>query len=375
MNFRPTFSNATNLLETRYAVEVEDIITNPPATNRYAVLRSKLIERLSNSEEECVRQLISDEDIGDRKPSQFLRHLRSLLGPAQLQDNILRALWLRRLPVNIQAILTAQNELPLDKLADIADKIIEVSPQVSVNATATREHTKSNDDLSAAIARLAQRIGALEVSLRIRIHQNTQIKISTNLQAVSAGIMPNLVSTRQNVHFSLFLRGKLQGRPVTAATDCQAPSRRIFVSDQKSNLRFLIDTGSDVSCYPKRLLRDRRTSTDFELSAANGSTIKTYGTCSMTLDLGLRRSFVWQFTVADVSVPIIGSDFLSYYHLLPDCRLLRLHDATTGLVTGGQLSVTTQSSVKSVEISQNGKQVRVSLVRQGEACIYVTRKV
>ncbi|XP_054259479.1 uncharacterized protein LOC128984206 [Macrosteles quadrilineatus] len=150
------------------------------------------------------------------------------------------------------------------------------------------------------------------------------------------------------MYISLFLRGKLRGRPVTAATDCQAPSRRIFVSDQKPNLRFLIDTGSDVSCYPKRLLRDCHTSTDFKLSAANGSTIKTYGTCSMTLDLGLHRSFAWQFTVADVSVPIIGSDFLSYYHLLPDCRLLRLHDAKTGLITGGQLSVTTQCSVKSV---------------------------
>ncbi|XP_054259480.1 uncharacterized protein LOC128984207 [Macrosteles quadrilineatus] len=147
------FHYVVSQLETRYAVQVEDIITNPPATNRYAVLCPKLIERLSTSEEECVRQLISDKDIGDRKPSQFLRHLRTLIGPAQLQDNILRALWLR-LPINIQAIITAQNELPLDKLADIADKVIEVStrtPQVTVNATATREHTKSDDDLTAAV--------------------------------------------------------------------------------------------------------------------------------------------------------------------------------------------------------------------------------
>ncbi|XP_054267189.1 uncharacterized protein LOC128989332 [Macrosteles quadrilineatus] len=204
------FHYVVSQLETRYAVEVEDIITNPPATNRYAVLRSKLIERLSNSEEECVRQLISDEDIGDRKPSQFLRHLRSLLGPAQLQDNILRALWLRRLPVNIQAILTAQNELPLDKLADIADKVIEVStrtPQVSVNATTSREHTQSNDDLTAVVARLTQRIDTLEVSLRhiivrpimTRKHQRTRIKIRTNLQAKFAGIMPNLANKLQNV--------------------------------------------------------------------------------------------------------------------------------------------------------------------------------
>ncbi|XP_054281558.1 uncharacterized protein LOC128999194 [Macrosteles quadrilineatus] len=177
------FHYVVSQLETRYAVEVENIITNPPATNRYAVLRSKLIERLSTSEEECVRQLISDEDIGDRKPSQFLRHLRTLIGPAQLQDNILRALWLRRLPINIQAIITAQNELPLDKLADIADKVIEVStrtPQVLVNATTTREHTQSNDDLTAAITRRTQRLDALEVSLRHDRLTNHDKKTSKN---------------------------------------------------------------------------------------------------------------------------------------------------------------------------------------------------
>lgn len=122
------FNYVVAQLDTRYAAEVEDIIINPPSTDRYLHLRSKLIERLSISEEQRVRQLINEEELGDRKPSQFLRHLRSLADTTILQDNMLRQLWLRRLPAHAQAILTAQSELPLDKIAEIADKIVEVSP-------------------------------------------------------------------------------------------------------------------------------------------------------------------------------------------------------------------------------------------------------
>ncbi|KAF0707701.1 Uncharacterized protein FWK35_00028323, partial [Aphis craccivora] len=39
-------------LDTRYAAEVEDIITNPPPTERYKHLRTTLVERLSISEEQ-----------------------------------------------------------------------------------------------------------------------------------------------------------------------------------------------------------------------------------------------------------------------------------------------------------------------------------
>lgn len=34
------------------------------------------------------------------------------------------------------------------------------------------------------------------------------------------------------------------------------------------------------------------------------------------LDFRLRRDFVWQFVLADVTMPILGIDFLVYYRLL-----------------------------------------------------------
>lgn len=115
-------------LDTKHAAEIEDIITQPPKTEKYEKVKAELIRRLSSTEEQRIRKLLSDEEIGDRKPSQFLRHLRSLAGTIMQDQSILRQLWLRRLPGHIQAIITAQADLPLDKLADLADKILEVTP-------------------------------------------------------------------------------------------------------------------------------------------------------------------------------------------------------------------------------------------------------
>jgi hypothetical protein len=65
--------------------------------------------------------------MGDLKPSQFLRHLRSLV--PDLPDYILRTIWTSRLPANVQATLACHPGVELDVAADCADRIIEtVSP-------------------------------------------------------------------------------------------------------------------------------------------------------------------------------------------------------------------------------------------------------
>lgn len=68
-----------------------------------------------------------------------------------------------------------------------------------------------------------------------------------------------------------------------------------------------------------------------QLFAANGSAIQTYGTKRLTIDIGLRRPFVWVFTIADVKSPIIGADFLRHYDLLVDLKRGKLIDNQTSL--------------------------------------------
>lgn len=133
--------------------------------------------------------------------------------------------------------------------------------------------------------------------------------------------------------------GKPTGRSLMAAGDtCPATSRRLFIRDKASGIRFLIDTGADICVFPRTLSPGRLRKSGYMLFAANGTPIATYGTRTMTLNLGLRRDFRWRFLVADVSKPILGADFLAHYNLLPDLTNRRLVDSITHLAYRGEVS-------------------------------------
>lgn len=125
--------------------------------------------------------------------------------------------------------------------------------------------------------------------------------------------------------------GKLSGQPVVAESDCPGQTSRLFVTDRKTKIQYLIDTGSDLCVFPRSAIRGQLTKSKYELFAANGTIISTFGYLGLTLDLGLRRAFSWRFVIADVSRPIIGVDFLGYYNLLVDVRNQRLVDGITSL--------------------------------------------
>jgi hypothetical protein len=113
-----------------------------------------------------------------------------------------------------------------------------------------------------------------------------------------------------------------------------------------------VDTGSDLSVYPHSLLSKRPT-TNYELYAANGSVIHTYGWHTISLNLGLRRDFTWRFLVADVTKPIIGVDFLSHFNLLVDTRIQRLVYGITSLTTAASVSKQPSQSVKAMSSDAN----------------------
>ena len=127
--------------------------------------------------------------------------------------------------------------------------------------------------------------------------------------------------------------------------------RRFYVKDGNSRKSFLIDTGADLSVYPRKWLAENVKKCEYELFAANGSRIETYGNVPLNLNLSLRREFKWPFVVADVSSAIIGIDFLSHYGLLIDPKNKSLIDNTTGLSTRGFAAgeeINSLSAVKTV---------------------------
>lgn len=68
-----------------------------------------------------MRTLLEATELGDKAPSVLLREMRTLAG-TNVTDNMLRTLWLQRLPTRIQELLTVLDDMNLDKLAACADK-------------------------------------------------------------------------------------------------------------------------------------------------------------------------------------------------------------------------------------------------------------
>jgi hypothetical protein len=128
-----------------------------------------------------------------------------------------------------------------------------------------------------------------------------------------------------------------------------------------SKRRFLIDTGSDLCVFPRKLIPQRRLRIHYDHCAANGTTIPTYGWLPLSLNLGMRRDFTWRFVVADVTQPLIGADFLSHFGLLVECRNNRLLDGVTSLSTPAQGSPASKSSVEVHRSTPSSPSIRLSL--------------
>lgn len=162
---------------------------------------------------------------------------------------------------------------------------------------------------------------------------------------------------RQALRLPLKNRGKLATLSLSEITDTQLNGRlhsirktnnRLIIYDQQTNLRFLIDTGADISVIPPQL-KDRKKQSDIKLYAANGSKIDTYGDKVLSVSLGFRRNFQWQFTIANITQPILGADFLTHHNLLVDLRRKRLIDVITNLSSKGEICHKNYLSIRTID--------------------------
>nr|VZI26587.1 unnamed protein product [Spirometra erinaceieuropaei] len=141
------------------------------------------------------------------------------------------------------------------------------------------------------------------------------------------------------------------GKPVSQRIEAPVFSgssgsgRTFCFCNSVTHRRFLVDTGVQISVVPPPLSDCCFPSSGLYLQAVNSSTILTFGSLSLTLDIDLRRSFFGVFVVADVPHAILGSDFLAKFDLLVDCRRSRLLDRTTGLSVHSLTPFTTFSNL------------------------------
>ncbi|XP_069745832.1 retroviral-like aspartic protease 1 isoform X3 [Narcine bancroftii] len=100
----------------------------------------------------------------------------------------------------------------------------------------------------------------------------------------------------------------------------------LHVTDRSTGRRFLVDTRAELSVLSPSALETHTRSRGPTLRAANGSTIRTYGTRRAQIQIG-KEKFHWRFILASVGTTLLGADFFRAHGLLVDIKGKRLVNA------------------------------------------------
>ncbi|GBN09271.1 hypothetical protein AVEN_23045-1 [Araneus ventricosus] len=155
------------------AMTVRDIIISPDKTDPYAKLKNEVISRCGESKSQGIRRLLAGEQLSDLKPSELLRVMQRRAENHTVADSFLLELFSQQLPSNVQSILASISPLTSQKAAEIADKILDISPaQVSaVSDSCSRPNVTPDCELLKELKLLRKEIALLR---RSRNHSRNQ---------------------------------------------------------------------------------------------------------------------------------------------------------------------------------------------------------
>ncbi|CAH8597989.1 unnamed protein product [Schistosoma bovis] len=151
------------------AAEVGDLIDNVPETDPYDKIKAAVIHRTSQSDEKRLQQLLTACELGDKRPSQLLRHMRQLAGSCKLDEALLKQMWSQRLPYSVRQILSVSGaSVSLDDLADMADRMIEIYPDsrgIYSVQPASRDAMNPTLDMQHQMAHLTRQLASLQATI------------------------------------------------------------------------------------------------------------------------------------------------------------------------------------------------------------------
>ncbi|XP_023714354.1 uncharacterized protein LOC111868157 [Cryptotermes secundus] len=165
-------------------------------------------------QEQRIRQLLTVEEIGERKPSHFLRYLKRLA--PEVSDNVIRSVWISRLPRNVQNFLAGQNESNLEAADLCADSISEVEAWPTL---ASVDEPTDIGALRQEIAELSRQVAALRTE-QDRLHP--RFRESDN--------KPRNRGSRRKCSRPAF-NIRRPGRFGARAQNCNPPFRKIDAAD------------------------------------------------------------------------------------------------------------------------------------------------
>lgn len=146
------------------------------------------MERYCESEQKKTQKLLSEIDLGDKRPTQLLNEL-SALSKDKVTRDFLKTLWFQRLPTQVRAILQA-SDADLNDFAKLADKIMEVGEFQHLAAVSTSRSVQVPSDIDKRLERLEQKINSL------RTNNNNYKRRSRSVSAKRQILVILLVSSK-----------------------------------------------------------------------------------------------------------------------------------------------------------------------------------
>mgnify|MGYP001544289617 CR=1 FL=1 len=117
------------------ATAAEALINNPPDTHKYQAIKDFLIGAYGLTDSERAERLLHMEELGTRKPSQLMSKILHLYGKNQ-HNFLIRHIFIRALPYELQHALANSTEEDLRKLAKEADRLAPLVCRRSFHADA-----------------------------------------------------------------------------------------------------------------------------------------------------------------------------------------------------------------------------------------------
>lgn len=153
--------------------QVCDIIYDPPEddTAFYNALKNRLINVYEESDERKLEKVLNEAELGDRTPSQLLRHMK-MLSRGKLSEPVLRHIWKKALPATVRSAIAVRENLEkdakLEDLAKLADNVLQQSHEVSAVSLQDKNHDQT---LLEEIRKLSMEVAELKQD---RAHQPTR---------------------------------------------------------------------------------------------------------------------------------------------------------------------------------------------------------
>ncbi|XP_043500931.1 uncharacterized protein LOC122523322 [Polistes fuscatus] len=126
--------------------KTSDFLRKPPEGDKYNAVKRLILQRLTDSKQKQILRFLNELQLGDRQPSQFLREMRNLTGDL-VHEEFLRTKFLQSMPTNIRTYLVGCTEVPLGKLADVADAMLESCAESGVMAVSHRNAAFGNQSV------------------------------------------------------------------------------------------------------------------------------------------------------------------------------------------------------------------------------------